>query len=331
VTEALLQLVTPLPPPIQLAALLPLALATGLDLPLTLLLIGSALSIGFQSPPPGELSQLAIPHVLMMAGVLWVVELWAERRPLSALGWNLAQGLVRPLAAGLLTLLLVPDAALVWRVLAAALAAVVALWTQAARTGWRLLLDLAGARRPSRLLVSAAEDAGAIALVALLLDTPVAATALALMTFGLGMAWARPSVRAYRFGLQLVRGGTWGVLAPRRWSEPARFPRWVTQALAGYEAAGGGLRGTPAGALAHPALDVFHGGWVVVRGGSPVFLYRSRGETRAVDIGPGRTVQVVERQIHNRVELEDPEGRTYALCFPWDGPRVEGLEAEFLV
>jgi hypothetical protein len=329
--DALLQLLNPLPPMSQLAALVPLALAAGLDLPLTLLLLGSALSIGFQSPPPGELSQLAIPHVLMMAAVLWVVELWAERRPLSALGWNLAQGLVRPLAAGLLALLLVPDAAPLWRALVAALAGGVALWTQAARTGWRLLLDLAGARRPSRLLVSAAEDAGAMALVALLLDTPAAATVLALMTFGLGMAWAGPSVRAYRFGLQLVWGGTWGVLAPRRWSEPARFPKWVTRALSGYEAEGGGLRGTPAGALAHPALQVFHGGWVVVRGGTPLFLYRMGRATRTVDLGPGRTVQVVEQQIHNRVELEDAEGRTYALCFPWDGPRVEGLEAEFLV
>jgi hypothetical protein len=328
--DTLLQLLNP-PPLSQLAALIPLALAAGLDLPLTLLLLGSALSIGFQSPPPGELAQLAIPHVLMMAAVLWVVELWAERRPLSALSWNLAQGLVRPLAAGLLALLLVPEAALLWRVLVAGLAGGVALWTQAARTGWRLLLDLAGARRPSRWLVSAAEDAGAMALVALLLDTPAAATVLALMTFGLGMAWAGPSVRAYRFGLQLVWGGTWGVLAPRRWSEPARFPKWVARALAGYEAAGGGLRGTPAGALAHPALEVFHGGWVVVRGGTPLFLYRMGRETRTVDLGAGRTVQVVEQQIHNRVELEDPEGRTYALCFPWDGPRVEGLEAEFLV
>src|SRR5690606_10100086 len=152
------------PPLEQGAALLPLALAAGLDLPLTLLLLGSALSLGFQSAPPGELEQLAIPHVLMMAGVLWLVETWAERRRISALGWNLVQGLVRPLAGALLALLLIPDAALPWRALAALGAGTVALWTQAARTGWRLLLDLAGAARPSRLLVSAAEDAGAIAL-----------------------------------------------------------------------------------------------------------------------------------------------------------------------
>jgi hypothetical protein len=331
VIDALVQLFLPLPPLGQVAALLPLALAAGLDLPLTLLLLGSALSLGFQSAPPGELEQLAIPHVLMMAGVLWVLEAWAERRPISALGWNLVQGVVRPLAAALLALLLVPDAALPWRALVAGVAALVALWTQAGRTGWRLLLDLAGAQRPSRLLVSAAEDAGAIALVALLLDTPVAATALSLVTIGLGMAWARPSVRAYRFGLELAWGGTWGMLSPRRWSEPARFPRWVARALSDDEVGGGGLRGTRAGALAHPDLDVFQGGWVVVRGGSPLFLYRSGRTTRAVDLDAGRNVRWVAEQFHNRVELEDAKGRTYALCFPWDGPRVEGLKAEFLV
>ena len=148
----------------------------------------------------------------------------------------------------------------------------------------------------------------------------------------LGAAWARPSVRAYRFGLRLVWGGTWGAIAPRRWSEPGRFPRWVARALSGEAlATGGGIRGAPAGAIAHPDLDVFHGGWVVVRGGSTLFLYRLGRRTRSVELGADRTMRVVSDQIHNRVELLDPQGRTYALCFPWDGPRVEGLEAEFMV
>ena len=320
-----------LPPTEQLAALLPLALAAGLDLPLTILLIGAAPKLGFQSTPPGELGDLSAQPVLLMAGVLWLLEVWAERRPVSALAWNLTQGVVRPLAGALLALLLVPDAEPLVRGAAAAVGGGVALWTQAGRTGWRLLLDLARARRPGRALVSAAEDAGALALVALLLDAPLAATALALVTMALGAAWARPSVRAYRFGLRLIWGGTWGVLAPRRWSDPARFPGWVTRVLSSdVLTPGGGLRGTPAGALAHPDLEVFQEGWVVVRGGSPLFVFKRRG-TRSVELAAARAVRVVQDQMHNRVELLDPQGRTYALCFPWDGPRVEGLEAEFLV
>ena len=321
----------PLPPAAQLAALLPLALAAGLDLPLTLLLLGSATKLGFQSPPPGELGDLAVAPVLVMAGLFWLLELWAERGWLSSLGWNLAQGLVRPLAGALLALLLIPDAGPVWRAAAVLIAALVALWTQAGRTGWRLLLDLARARRPSRIVVSAAEDAAALALLALMLDAPLAAAGLAVITMGLGAAWARPSVRAYRFGLRLVWGGTWGVLTPRRWSEPERFPRWMKHALSGDTFLGGALRGAPAGALAHPELDVFHGGWVVVRGGSPLFFYRRSGATRSVELGGGQAVRVVRDQMHNRVELQDRQGRTYALCFPWDGPVAEGLEAEFLV
>ena len=145
---------SPFPPTDQLAALLPLAIAAGLDLPLTLLLLGSATSLGFQSPPPGELGDLSVFLVLGMAGLFWLLELWAERRWLSALGWNLAQGLVRPLAGALLALLLIPDAGAPWRYGAALVAALVSLWTQAGRTGWRLLLDLAKARRPPRILVS---------------------------------------------------------------------------------------------------------------------------------------------------------------------------------
>jgi hypothetical protein len=321
-----------LPPADQLAALLPLALAAGLDLWLTLLFIGAAPALGFQSLPPGELGDLAARPVLATSVVLWVIEVWAERRSVSALGWNLAQGVVRPLAGALLVLLLIPDATPVVREAAAVVGAGVALWTQAGRTGWRLLLDLARAGRPARALVSAAEDAATLALVALLLDAPFAASALALVTMALGTAWARPSVRAYLFGLRLVWGGTWGVLAPRRWSDPARFPGWVTRALSSdVLAPGGGLRGAPAGALAHPDLDVFQAGWVVVRGGSPVFVFKRARKTRSVELADARKVRVVQDQIHNRVELLDPQGRTYALCFPWDGPRAEGLEAEFLV
>ena len=267
-----------------------------------------------------------------MAALFWLLELWAERRWLSALGWNLAQGLVRPLAGALLALLLIPDAGAPWRYGAALVAALISFWTQAGRTGWRLLLDLAQAQRPPRILVSAAEDATALALVALLLDAPLAATGLSLVMISLGGAWARSSVRAYRFGLRLIWGGTWGVLAPRRWSEPERFPRWVGRALSSDELTpGGGLRGTPAGALAHPDLEVFHGGWVVVRGGSPLFLYRRGHSTRSVELAGWQAIRVARAQIHNRVELQDPQGRTYALCFPWDGPVPEGLEAEFLV
>src|SRR5205814_228322 len=162
----------------------------------TLLLIGAAPKLGFQSAPPGELGDLSAPPVLVVAGILWLIEVWAERRPISALSWNLAQGVVRALAGALLALLLIPDASL----------------------------------------------------------------------------W---------------------VLALRRWSEPARFPGWVTRALSGdVLAPGGGLRGAPAGALAHPDLDVFQAGWVVVRGGPPVFLFRRTRGTRSVELGPAQTVSV---------------------------------------
>src|SRR5262249_47863021 len=100
-----------LPPAEQLAALLPLALAAGLDLPFTLLFLGPAPKLGFQTAPHGELGDLSARSVLVLAAALYVLEAWAERRPIPALAWNLGQGVVRALAGGLLALLLIPDAA----------------------------------------------------------------------------------------------------------------------------------------------------------------------------------------------------------------------------
>jgi hypothetical protein len=77
-------------------------------------------------------------------------------------------------------------------------------------------------------------------------------------------------------------------------------------------------------------LGLFSPGWVVVRGGPPLFLYRSGRRTRALDLGTTRARAVTPSPFHTRVELSDSRGRPGALYFSLDGPRPEDLDAEFL-
>ena len=73
--------------PLLLVMLLPLSLAAGVDLYLTLLFLGLSARLGW-APPPGELSDLAVPAVLGMAVTAalgrWQLGRAAEKEALQA-------------------------------------------------------------------------------------------------------------------------------------------------------------------------------------------------------------------------------------------------------
>ncbi len=317
---------------VLLAAALPLALAVGTDLYLTVAVLGAALRMGWEQAPPGGLADLSAPWIVAMAALLWAMEFWVERTPSAALVWNVVHGVVRPLAAGLLVALLLQGFPPLWVIPAAVAGALVAFLTQAARTGWSLLLWLTHQVHPPRLLVSAAEDALVLALVTLLIDQPRAAVVAGGFVLSAAVLWAPAHLRAFRFAVRLVWARTWGSLGPRRWREPGRFPRWLRRALEDDRMApGGALRGSPAAAVAFPDTGTYRGGWLVVRPGQPLFLWRGGGQVHAVELTGARTLDIHRTLFFNRVELATPEGHGAALVFPMDGPRVEGLQAEFMV
>ena len=316
---------------VLLLSLLPLSIGAGVDLYLTLLFLGIATRLGWETPPPGALGDLGAPMVVLAALLLYVLELWAERRALPSLLWNAVHTVVRPLAGALLALLALTGLPPGARFAAAVAAGALALAAHVTRSGWGLLLGLIQATPRVRLLVSLAEDVGVLALLSLLLDVPLAAAGLALFAVAVGVSGGRSSAGAFAFALALVWNAAWAVIREGRWHGPERFPRWIRRALDDPSLApGGGLRGSPAGAVELEGLGLFRAGWVVVRGGSPLFLYRDRRRTRAVDLGSARPVGVTPSALHTRVELAGAGGRPCALYFSLEGPRPEDLHAEFL-
>jgi len=315
-----------------LGLLIPLALAAGVDLYLTLVLLGIAGLTGWGGAHAGSLGELGTPLIVGMAFAFYLLEFMVERVGAVSLFWNSAHALIRPLAASLLLLLASPGLSPGGTLLLLALGGAVAFAGHGVRFGSRLLLRLTADRPPSFLLLSLAEDAVTLGLVALALDLPAVAGALALLFLMAGLTVGAPLIRASLFGLGLARGVVASLLKAGGWREPSGFPRWVAGPVRGDDLApGGGLRGTPAGIRRGRRKGLFHSGWLVVTGGAPVFLFRHLGRTRALRLERERDCRVVSRSFFNRVDISGESGERISLVLPRTGPGRESLKAEFLV
>lgn len=315
-----------LPP--EVLAVVPLAVAAGADLYLTLLLLGLAPHTGWWVALPGALGDLDSAPILVIVGGFYVLELLAERWFSSALVWNAFHAIIRPVAGALLALLLLDGLALEVSLLLAAVAGFVASGAHAVRTGGGVLLRLDAADHPDRALVAAFEDVAVLGVVVLTLDRP----AWALATVGVVILAAAPlagsQVRAFAFAVRSAWSRAWTTLDQPGWEDPEAFPDWVGEALEGdVMAPGGGLRGAPAGGRRIPGARPFVTGWVVVRGDTPLFLHRTVGGTQAVDLGRLRVTGVSESAFFRRVSLHGT-GPVH-LYLKASGPGAESLRAEF--
>jgi hypothetical protein len=318
-----------LPPEALLLA--PLGVAAGVDLYLTLLLLGAAPTLRlWDTPLPGALGDLDSPSVLITVGLFYVLEFAAERFTPSAVVWNAFHALIRPVSGALLALLLL-DGHPAWIVAAgASVTGVITSLSHGIRSGGAVLRWLGAGVIPSARLLSTAEDVTVLGLVSLSLDAPVWSFVAATLTLTASAPYARSLLRAFAYAVRLVGGRFFVTFGQRRWRNPDELPTWVTSALEDNDALapGGALRGSPAAAWRLPGAPTFAIGWVVVRGGAPVFLYRRGRAAAVVDPGTVASVRVTEHDLFQRVDLEAPSLRAF-LLFERGGPSVESLRAEF--
>lgn len=320
-----------LPP--ELLMLAPLSLAAGIDLYLTLLFLGAAPTTPWwDHPMPGSLGQLDSLGVLVTVGAFYVLEYLAERHAPTALVWNAFHAIIRPVSGALLALLLLEGQSLPIVIGGAALAATLASLAHAVRSGSAILRWLSPATSPNPLLVSLLEDVTALGLVALSLDQPTWALGVAGVLVVLAIPGAPSQARAFAFAVRLVAWRALQPLVQRRWLGQDELPDWVRLALEGdVLAPGGGLRGTPVGVYRLPKVPRFTTGWVVVRGGSPIFVHGRRwGHTARVDLGALDARAVSDSGLYRRVDLTSPTGADACIFVSANGPSQESLRAEFL-
>jgi len=309
-----------------------LSLAAGLDLYLTLLLLGLSPHTGlWDQPLPGALDDLDSLGVHLVAGGFYVMELLAERRASTAMVWNAFHAVIRPLAGALLALLLLDGEPTLVVAGGAALAALLASLVHSVRTGGRLLLWLRSAHSPGQGLLSAAEDALVVALVLASLDFPGTVAMAALVLMVSAVVRAPSDVRAFRFSVGLAARRAFSPLGTPRWITAEGLPPWVRDGVRAqtdiWPAAG--VRGLPAGAVGLAEAPRFVTGWLVSHGGRPAFYYRRRGEGRRVDLEGLATSRVVEHSLFRRLDLGGVDSGAGSLCMSKHGPETETLEAEF--
>lgn len=153
--------------------------ASGLNLYLVTLLLGVAGRLGWQDVP----AVLTRTDVLIVAGVLFLVELVADKVPYLDNAWDAIHTVVRPLGAAALGYVIAGESASVGEALGGLVAGVLALTSHAAKATTRAAVNLSP-EPVSNISLSVLEDGLASGLTVLAIAVPVLALVLAVALAG---------------------------------------------------------------------------------------------------------------------------------------------------
>lgn len=154
-----------------LFAILPVSLTSGINLYLTVLGLGIAGRANWLELPMG-LSALENPIVLVVAGVLFIVEFFADKIPYVDSIWDFLHTVVRPAGALLLALGIAPSEPPEAAFALALLAGTTALTAHSTKASFRALVNTSP-EPVSNSAVSVAEDAVVVGLLALAIRFPI--------------------------------------------------------------------------------------------------------------------------------------------------------------
>lgn len=210
--------------PVQtLAAILGLSTVSGINLYLTVLLVGAGQRLGWIHGLPADLTILGHPLVLAVAGLLFLLEFAADKIPFVTPIWDGIHTFIRPVGGALLALGAAADLPPLAKVLAVLAGGTIALGAHGGKMGVRLLAHTAP-EPTSHSMLSVAEDLGVIGLLALAYRHPQ----IALPVLGailLGLALLLPLLlRALVFVLVGLRGALRSLVGR---GDPDEIPEWV--------------------------------------------------------------------------------------------------------
>ncbi|WP_243286843.1 DUF4126 domain-containing protein [Geothrix terrae] len=272
-----------------LAAILGLSTVSGINLYLTVLLVGAGQRYGWIHGLPADLAILGHPVVIGVAALLFLLEFLADKVPFITPIWDGLHTFIRPVGGALLALGAAGELHPVAKVLALLAGGTIALGTHGSKMGVRLLAHTAP-EPASHSVLSVAEDLGVAALLALAYSHP----AIALPVLGavlVATALLLPLLlRALAFVLTGFRGALRSLVGRGTRDE---IPLWAE--LKALELAP--ARPTevlPCFARRVKGLPRFHGAFLAQAGGRWHLVYRRWFRTRSLAFdaapGPARTI-----------------------------------------
>lgn len=185
-----------------LGVALGLGTLAGLNLYLTVFVSGLAIQQGWITlhPQYEQLSILADPWIVGIAGALFLLQFFADKIPWVDSLWDGVHTFIRPVGGAMLAIVALGDAHPVYDVVVGLLAGGMALTTHGAKAGTRLLIN-ASPEPFSNVGASLAEDATVLVGLGLVYKYPVAALGVAVAAVGL-IIWLAP--RVFRAGKAML-------------------------------------------------------------------------------------------------------------------------------
>lgn len=292
----------------------------GVDLALTILILGIAPLLGW-SAPPGDLIYLQAPWVIAAGLAMYIAEAVMERHPAGFSVWHTFQRWVRLL--GLVLLAEMGTAGMVpgerWP--AALLMVVVGLASYVASSGWQGMVILRRLPRGTQALAAGGIDVAFAALLLLALDRPIQA----LLGLGAVTLLVTPrlpvAVRGHRAVIDAGRSWIRSLFDAGEWVEPGDLPQEIHGALASREDRPvSAPRGTPALLL----TTGLQRGWLLAGSGGAWFVPRS---AVAVPLSRREPIEEPDDPLHARLPVTAGE-RHADLLVRRDGPAHRELARE---
>jgi hypothetical protein len=156
---------------LTLSSILGLGFASGVNLYAAILVVGIGERMGWLSGLPGELSVLANPIVLAVAGFLYFLEFFADKIPFVSVAWDSIHTVIRPLGGAALALASASKLSPEMQALALLAGGSLALGSHSTKMGYRLLVH-ASPEPVTDSIFSVAEDFGVVGLVLLTYKHP---------------------------------------------------------------------------------------------------------------------------------------------------------------
>jgi len=176
----------------QLAVALGLSTLAGINLYLTVFVTGLAINQQWISLAPQyeSLAILGHPAILILAGVLYFCEFFADKVPWFDSAWDAVHTAIRPIGAALVSIQVLGEASPLMDVVAGLLGGSVALTTHTAKSATRLLVNTSP-EPVSNVIVSVSEDVAVVGGLSLLYLHPAIGVSVCL-AFVLLTLWLFP-------------------------------------------------------------------------------------------------------------------------------------------